>query len=85
MLRDQGTPEGNMLALALDGAVGRIERRLMKWQPKSGETEWDRPLQLKPSAVRNDAHGLLMLACVRHLHQDSPDTVVIDSIAHETG
>ena len=26
-------------ALALDAAVGRIEKRLMKWQPKSGETE----------------------------------------------
>jgi uncharacterized protein YfcZ (UPF0381/DUF406 family) len=26
-------------ALALDAAVGRIEQRLMKWQPKSGETE----------------------------------------------
>jgi NitT/TauT family transport system permease protein len=26
-------------ALALDAAVGRIERRLMKWQPKTGETE----------------------------------------------
>ncbi|MBI5255004.1 MAG: ABC transporter permease [Burkholderiales bacterium] len=26
-------------ALALDAAVGRIERRLMKWQPRSGETE----------------------------------------------
>jgi NitT/TauT family transport system permease protein len=26
-------------ALALDSAVGRIERRLMKWQPRSGETE----------------------------------------------
>jgi NitT/TauT family transport system permease protein len=26
-------------ALALDGAVGRIERRLMKWQPRTGETE----------------------------------------------
>jgi NitT/TauT family transport system permease protein len=26
-------------ALILDGAVGRIERHLMKWQPKSGETE----------------------------------------------
>jgi NitT/TauT family transport system permease protein len=26
-------------ALVLDGAVGRIERRLMKWQPKQGETE----------------------------------------------
>lgn len=26
-------------ALALDGAVGRIERRLMKWQPRPGETE----------------------------------------------
>lgn len=26
-------------ALALDAAVGRIERHLMKWQPRSGETE----------------------------------------------
>jgi len=26
-------------ALLLDAAVGRIERRLMKWQPRSGETE----------------------------------------------
>lgn len=26
-------------ALVLDGAVGRIEKRLMKWQPKTGETE----------------------------------------------
>jgi len=26
-------------ALALDGLVGAIERRLMKWQPRSGETE----------------------------------------------
>jgi len=26
-------------ALVLDAAVGRIEKRLMKWQPKSGETE----------------------------------------------
>ncbi|HJV85859.1 MAG TPA: ABC transporter permease [Noviherbaspirillum sp.] len=26
-------------ALVLDGMVGVIERRLMKWQPKSGETE----------------------------------------------
>ncbi|MDO8376852.1 MAG: ABC transporter permease [Aquabacterium sp.] len=26
-------------ALALDAAVGRIEKRLMKWQPKGGETE----------------------------------------------
>jgi len=26
-------------ALLLDGAVGQLERRLMKWQPKSGETE----------------------------------------------
>ncbi|WP_332815625.1 ABC transporter permease [Ramlibacter sp.] len=26
-------------ALALDGLVGRIEKRLMKWQPKAGETE----------------------------------------------
>jgi NitT/TauT family transport system permease protein len=26
-------------ALVLDGLVGRIEKRLMKWQPRSGETE----------------------------------------------
>ena len=26
-------------ALMLDAAVGRIERRLLKWQPRSGETE----------------------------------------------
>ncbi len=26
-------------ALALDGAVGRLEKRLMTWQPRSGETE----------------------------------------------
>jgi NitT/TauT family transport system permease protein len=26
-------------ALALDALVGRIERRLLKWQPRSGETE----------------------------------------------
>ncbi len=26
-------------ALVLDGVVGRIERRLMKWQPKAGEVE----------------------------------------------
>ena len=26
-------------ALLLDGLVGRIERRLMKWQPRQGETE----------------------------------------------
>jgi NitT/TauT family transport system permease protein len=26
-------------ALVLDGMVGRIERRLMKWQPRTGETE----------------------------------------------
>src|SRR5204863_412445 len=26
-------------ALVLDAAVGRLERRLMKWQPKVGETE----------------------------------------------
>jgi NitT/TauT family transport system permease protein len=26
-------------ALVLDGAVGRIERKLMKWQPRAGETE----------------------------------------------
>jgi site-specific DNA recombinase len=28
-----------MFALALDGLVGRIERGLMKWQPRLGETE----------------------------------------------
>ncbi len=28
-----------IFALLLDGAVGRIEKRLMKWQPRSGETE----------------------------------------------
>jgi NitT/TauT family transport system permease protein len=26
-------------ALAIDGLVGGIERRLMKWQPRLGETE----------------------------------------------
>lgn len=26
-------------ALVLDGLVGRIERRLLTWQPKAGETE----------------------------------------------
>ncbi len=26
-------------ALALDAAVGRLERKLLKWQPRSGETE----------------------------------------------
>jgi len=26
-------------ALVLDAAVGRLEKRLMKWQPRSGETE----------------------------------------------
>ena len=26
-------------ALVLDAAVGRIEGRLMKWQPRAGETE----------------------------------------------
>ena len=26
-------------ALVLDAAVGKIEKRLMKWQPRSGETE----------------------------------------------
>jgi len=26
-------------ALALDAAVGRVEKRLMKWQPRAGETE----------------------------------------------
>ena len=28
-----------MFALVLDSLVGRIEKRLMKWQPKAGETE----------------------------------------------
>ena len=28
-----------VFALVLDGLVGKIEKRLMKWQPKSGETE----------------------------------------------
>lgn len=28
-----------LFALALDAAVGKIEKRLMKWQPKVGETE----------------------------------------------
>ena len=28
-----------MFALLLDAAVGRVEKRLIKWQPKSGETE----------------------------------------------
>ena len=28
-----------IFALLLDGLVGRIERRLMKWQPRAGETE----------------------------------------------
>jgi NitT/TauT family transport system permease protein len=26
-------------ALALDGLVGRLERRLMRWQPRGAETE----------------------------------------------
>ena len=26
-------------ALALDALVGKVERRLMKWQPRAGETE----------------------------------------------
>jgi NitT/TauT family transport system permease protein len=26
-------------ALTLEGAVGRIKRRLMVWQPRGGETE----------------------------------------------
>jgi hypothetical protein len=26
-------------ALLLDALVGRIERRLMRWQPRAGETE----------------------------------------------
>ena len=26
-------------ALVLDGIVGVVEKRLMKWQPRSGETE----------------------------------------------
>jgi NitT/TauT family transport system permease protein len=28
-----------VFALLLDAAVGRIEKRLMKWQPRAGETE----------------------------------------------
>ena len=28
-----------LFALVLDGVVSRLERRLMKWQPKAGETE----------------------------------------------
>ncbi len=28
-----------VFALVLDAAVGRVEKRLMKWQPKAGETE----------------------------------------------
>jgi NitT/TauT family transport system permease protein len=28
-----------LFALVLDGLVGVVEKRLMKWQPKSGETE----------------------------------------------
>jgi len=28
-----------VFALALDAAVGRIEKRLMRWQPAAGETE----------------------------------------------
>ena len=28
-----------MFALVLDAVVGRVERRLMKWQPRAGETE----------------------------------------------
>ncbi len=28
-----------VFALALDGAVGRVEKRLMRWQPAAGETE----------------------------------------------
>ena len=28
-----------VFALLLDALVGRIEKKLMKWQPRSGETE----------------------------------------------
>ena len=28
-----------LFALVLDAAVGKLERRLMKWQPVAGETE----------------------------------------------
>ena len=28
-----------VFALALDAAVGTLEKRLMKWQPRAGETE----------------------------------------------
>ncbi len=34
-----GLAIGMWLALALDGAVGVVEERLMKWQPRQGETE----------------------------------------------
>ena len=49
ILQAEGTFDVNMVfagivvltafALALDALVGKIERRLMKWQPRSGETE----------------------------------------------
>jgi NitT/TauT family transport system permease protein len=28
-----------VFALMLDGAVGRVEKRLMKWQPREAEAE----------------------------------------------
>jgi NitT/TauT family transport system permease protein len=28
-----------LFALVIDAAVGRVEKRLMKWQPRAGETE----------------------------------------------
>jgi NitT/TauT family transport system permease protein len=28
-----------VFALVLDAAVGKVEKRLMKWQPRAGETE----------------------------------------------
>ena len=28
-----------LFALVLDAAVGRVEKRLMVWQPRAGETE----------------------------------------------
>ena len=39
MTARSGDP-GSGYALVLDAAVGKIEKRLMKWQPRGGETEW---------------------------------------------
>ena len=35
----QNDPLNQTTRQVLDGLVGRIERRLMKWQPRLGETE----------------------------------------------